>query len=224
MIYRLCLLLLLSLSSLPFVHADTASNAPETVEQALQAKQTLPNQCSTECVTPYGEALGTATGEVVAYSNCRAGCVVFEPNEAAGTYTGIKWQCVEFARRWLLLNLGMVYGDVDVAADIWDKIEHFTRVSDQQTFATKNFVNGSAELPAVGDLLIYARVYFGTGHVAVVTAVDAEAGRVQVAEQNLLNKEWDGKAYAREIEFIRHKDGVWLLEPYLIGWKRVVKG
>ena len=80
---------------------------------------TLPQACTESCVTPYGVVLGMTADGVKSYSNCQAQCVVFDPNQIEGTYTGIKWQCVEFARRWLIQNRGMTFGDVDVAADIW---------------------------------------------------------------------------------------------------------
>ena len=97
----------------------------------------LPEACSTDCVSPYGEVLGTAAGGVPAYSNCSARCVVPAPNTLNGVYTGLKWQCVEYARRWLLVNRGEVYGDVDIAADIW-QIPFVTRVSDGKKFRMIN--------------------------------------------------------------------------------------
>ena len=36
-----------------------------------------------------------------------------------GVYMGHKWQCVEFARRWLYLNHGYVFDDIAMAYDIF---------------------------------------------------------------------------------------------------------
>jgi hypothetical protein len=185
------------------------------------AQVQLPAPCETDCVTPYGQVLGVAPGNVPAYSNCNAKCVVFAPHKENGTYTGIQWQCVEFARRWLLANHGVVYGDVDTAADIWKKIQFVTRLADGKTFPLRADLNGSTEPPQVGDLLIYVKEYLNTGHVAVVTEVDRKAGMIKVAEQNFLNQQWPAD-YARQITLL-HKDGkYWLLDAYLLGWKRVV--
>ena len=178
----------------------------------------LPQACRTDCATPYGRTLGIGAGEVPAYSNCNSGCVVLEPNRQEGTYTGIKWQCVEYARRWLLVNKGVVYGDVDYASDIWSGIDHFTRVADGTAIPVKAYENGSASPPQVGDLLIYAKALFGTGHVAVVTRADD--GRLEIAEQNFRNQAWPGH-YARQVELIEKDGRYWLLDPYLIGWKRM---
>lgn len=182
----------------------------------------LPAQCESDCASAYGVVLGKSPSGVEAYSNCNSSCVVFEPSKYKGTYTGIKWQCVEYARRWLLVNAGVVYGDVDVAVDIWNKIDHVTTVPVSKKFKLAQYVNGSAVRPRKGDLLIYAREYLNTGHVAVITAVDKGAGFVKVAEQNFLNNAWPGD-FARKIPFIKREGNYWLMDAYLLGWKRVIK-
>ena len=188
---------------------------------STQIPSQLPQACRLDCVTPYGKKLGIATGEVVAYSNCNAQCVVQEPYYQQGTYTGIKWQCVEFARRWLLTNQGVVYGDVDIATDIWDKITLVTRVADGKKLKLESYQNGSTQAPQVGDLLIYAQAYLHTGHVAVVTEVDLIRGVVRVAEQNFTNQQWAGNNYAREIDLVVKGSQYWLLDAYLLGWKHL---
>ena len=200
LIRRLAFLLL-------FVSCGAAADSP-----------TLPQNCVESCITPYGAVLGMTSEGTKSFSNCQSSCVVFDPNQENGTYTGIKWQCVEFARRWLIRNRGLTFGDVDVAADIWS-INAFTRLSDQSQVPVQSYLNGSNTQPMPGDLLIYAKEYLATGHAAVVLGVDLKKGRVRVAEQNFNNQKWSGH-YARSIELI-HKNGhYWLLDAYLLGWKR----
>ncbi len=182
----------------------------------------LPHACSTDCASPYGQVLGVAPGDVPAYSNCKSGCVVLDPNRVRGTYTGIKWQCVEFARRWLLRNRGVVYGDVDYAIDIWNKIDHYTRVADGKAIPVKAYENGASSPPQIGDLLIYAKALFGTGHVAVVIATGPAEGTLEVAEQNYRNQAWPN-GYARKLDCIQKSGRFWVLDPYLIGWKRMAE-
>lgn len=181
----------------------------------------IPQQCSQDCVVNYGEVLGKSVSGVEAYSNCSSDCVNPSPFFINNTFTGIKWQCVEYARRWLLVNHGVVYGDVDVAADIWQ----LDSVSSPDKDIKKPFegiLNGdSNRLVQRGDLLIYSRAFLGTGHVAVVVEVDAKNQRVYLAEQNFDNNAWDGNS-ARDIPYVFHDGGMWLLDPYLIGWKRVM--
>lgn len=185
----------------------------------LGKEPSLPAACTTQCVAPFGEVLGIGSGNVPAYSNCNAGCVFISPNKKDGTYTGIKWQCVEYARRWLLVNKGVVYGDVDIAADIW-ALDFVTRVKDNVKLKLSTYPNGNKDQPEVGDLLIYAKAYLKTGHVAVISKIDSKSHTVQVLEQNFKNTKWaDG--YARSIPFIKQDNKYWLLDSYLLGWKRV---
>ena len=180
---------------------------------------TLPQNCTTTCVTPYGAVLGTTAEGIKAYSNCQGSCVVFDPNQENGTYTGIKWQCVELTRRWLISQHGLTFGDVDVAADMW-ALKSLTKLSDQSSVALKTLENGAKQPPKRGDLLIYGREYLGTGHTSIVLQVDRKRGIVRVAEQNLKNQKWPGN-YARTLQFIQKDRRYWLLDAYLLGWKRV---
>lgn len=184
----------------------------------LSAEETaLPPACRTDCVATFGTVLGHSPAGVEAYSNCNARCVLPRPNRLDGTYTGIQWQCVEYARRWLLARHGVVFGDVDVAADIWTRIDSVQRVADGAEFPLRAFLNGADSAPEVGDLLVYGRDYLRTGHVAIVTRRLADG--VEVAEQNYLNQPWPAD-HARRVELIEHGGRWWLLDPYLIGWKR----
>lgn len=180
----------------------------------------LPAACQTDCRSPYGIELGRSDSGIVAYSNCSNACVVIKPHFQSGTFTGIEWQCVEYARRWLLSEYGVVYGSVDFASDIWEQVQEYRRVADDSRIAVDSRLNGHTEPPARGDLLIYGKALYGTGHVAVVTQVDLVQGVVRVAEQNYRNTPWPTN-HAREIPLHRHGDGYWLLDPHLIGWKHL---
>jgi glutathionylspermidine amidase/synthetase len=113
-----------------------------------------------------------------------------------------------------------VFGDVDVAADMWSGIDQLRRVADNAPLPLDNHLNGGGQPPAPGDLLIYGREFLGTGHVAVVLQTDAAGGVVRVGEQNYRNAAWSG-SYARAIPLVRHAEKYWLLDPHLIGWKRL---
>jgi len=184
--------------------------------------QSLPQACVQECVTTFGKVTGESPSGVTAYSNCKSECVNPEPNFKDGVYTGIKWQCVEYARRWLLTNKDVVYGDVDIAADIWD-LQSVHSPDKDSTYPFVSILNGAENASLQrGDLLIYAAAFLGTGHVAVILAVDEAQQKVIVGEQNFANKIWQEKS-AREVEYIIRDQQLWLLDPYLIGWKRVTK-
>ena len=182
---------------------------------------TLPELCVSDCVHDFGNLLGVSPSGVEAYSNCSNQCVNPEPQFIHKTFTGIKWQCVEYARRWLLVNFKVVYGDVDIAEDIWN-VNHVQSPDSDKHFEFVSIVNGAEDGNLQrGDLLIYSRAFYGTGHVAVVLEVDAQNQLIRVGEQNYSNKAWQHN-YAREIHYIENEGRIWLLDEYLIGWKRVV--
>ena len=55
----------------------------------------------------------------------------------------------------------------------------------------------------------------------MVLNVDEAKQLVRIGEQNYSNQAWTDD-YAREVKFIQQDDQIWLLDEYLIGWKRVV--
>ncbi len=184
----------------------------------LADEPVFPATCQENCLTPFGLKLGATNDGTISYSNCQARCVYEKPNLVQDNFAGIEWQCVEFARRWLIVNKNLTFESIDVAADLWNKIDHLVNLKTKQNVPMSNHINGSNALPKKGDLLIYGREYLGTGHVAIVMGVDRKKNRVFVGEQNFLNKKWPGK-YARAISYIRRGDDFWLLDSYLIGWK-----
>jgi hypothetical protein len=115
----------------------------------------------------------------------------------------------------------VVYGDVDIAADIWG-LDYVTRVKDKRKFKMSTYPNGNETIPAIGDLLIYAKAYLKTGHVAVISKIDQASKTVQVTEQNYNNTKW-GHNYSRSISYVKHGNKFWLLDAYLLGWKRVTE-
>ena len=194
-----------------------ASSVNATNEVAV-----LSSACVSNCVQPFSQVLGQSPQGVSAYSNCSERCVHPQPQFSEGVFTGISWQCVEYARRWLLRNFGVVYGSVDIAADIWD-LTTVSAADKSQQFAFHSIVNGAALAPPErGDLLIYAQQFLNTGHVAVVLKVDLVKQKIWLGEQNFSNEMWPGD-YARVVSFVQQAGKVFLLDPYLLGWKRVAR-
>ena len=59
-----------------------------------------------------------------------------------GIYMGYKWQCVEFARRWMYLNKGYIFDDVAMAYDIF-RLRSVRVVRNNTHLPLKSFANGS---------------------------------------------------------------------------------
>ncbi|AAQ15803.1 D-alanyl-glycyl endopeptidase-like protein [Trypanosoma brucei brucei TREU927] len=153
------------------------------------------------CLNPVGAILGAHEG-VFSYSNCGAteNTTTYNNVTVAGTsyQSGLKWQCVEYARRyWMLRGTPQpaTFGSVDGAADIWD-LKDVQLLNGQKRKPLLKYHNGNAtsanSKPRVGDLLIYPRQPngFPCGHVAVVAGVTGD--RMFVAEQNWENAAWPG--------------------------------
>jgi glutathionylspermidine amidase/synthetase len=59
----------------------------------------------TYAAQPFGTYLGSFNG-VVSYSNGSTSNVSNQSNYVNGTYIGMKWQCVEYVRRYYLSRYG----------------------------------------------------------------------------------------------------------------------
>ena len=97
-----------------------------------------------------------------------------------GIYTGIKWQCVEFARRYLIVTHGITFSDVTSAFQIPDA--KFTTLDGKQNIEVRNNLQ-------VGSLIVWPKNYMTNsvdGHVAVVSSITPTG--ITVVEQNYDNK------------------------------------
>ncbi len=198
--------------------------APLSKTQLKQLYEQGQQQCAHNCATPFGQALGSNRG-VVAYSNCRSECIRPEysflnlktgeislhkqdPKNPEQKYIGVIYQCVEYARRWWMTQLGIRFGSVDSAWEVL-YLEKGQFVGRDATFELDRFINGQAhQPPAVGDLLVYApdrsRNHWLHGHVAVVVESHPQAGWLAVAEENYDNRPWPkGQQYARKLQLLQ---------------------
>lgn len=131
------------------------------------------------------------------------------PHYLNGIYTGVEWQCVELARRYLIQQHQITFSSIPNAYDIF-ALPYFFRLDGKKVDIQKH-VNGSSILPHVGSLLIWNKSKESkTGHVAIVTKVTSHW--IEIIQQN-------------EPEPIRILYFYWnfnlsyyIDEPYLLGW------
>lgn len=165
----------------------------------------------------FGTPLGNNRG-VIGYSNGRNRRFRVTEEFVNGCYTGIKYQCVEYARRWLVLVKGITFKSVMCACDIW-ALDHVIRVQDSEKIKLVKVPNGSLAEPQVGALLIYKR-RFGLpfGHIAIITHVDANQGFVRISEQNVDDVMWPGD-FARQLQMDNENGRYFIRDLYaLYGW------
>ena len=179
---------------------------------------------------PFGALLGEAPGGVAVYSSdYETVDETVYPDRSAfksfldGVYMGHKWQCVEFARRWMYVNRGHVFDDVAMAYEIF-RLPDIHSVQEDHRLPLKSFRNGSRRPPEPGALIIWNEGgwFERTGHVAVAVEVTEDA--VRIAEQNVNHRKWpDGAAWSRELPMITDASGShWLHCTYddtsILGW------
>ncbi|CAF1046090.1 unnamed protein product [Adineta steineri] len=162
--------------------------------------------------------MGYASTNVEAYSNGNDTYVSKESSYLYGIYMGIKWQCVEYSRRWLFIRKGCVFKSIPGAADIWTQVDSAQRVVDKKCFPFKKYANGSSSPPINESLLIYSRsgADMPHGHVAVI--IDVLPNSIRVAEENFDFFYWSGN-YSREIPYDFINGNYYIRDNYtILGW------
>lgn len=127
---------------------------------------------------------------------------------------GLKWQCVEFIRRYFYTVHGHRFDGRGNAADYFERT-----LSDGQHNKARGLTQysnegqGSRTKPRHGDLVVFARaaVNGGFGHVAIV--VSCSDTELVVAQQNV------GTAFTGTFR-VRHHDGCWHVMGGVLGWLR----
>jgi glutathionylspermidine amidase/synthetase len=139
----------------------------------------------------FGEIIGITDQGVIAFSNENSN---HQANYYQGIYTGLKYECVEFVRRWLIIVYGITFESVDHAKDIYN-LNYFSN-----KIPIKKCINGSDKI-SFGDLVIWTNQgeFKEHGHVAVVVKI--KDNQVYIAEQNTTNNSWNGKKYSRKLLF-----------------------
>ncbi|WP_186646526.1 CHAP domain-containing protein [Fluviispira vulneris] len=230
-----------------FVFISTQFKAFSHSFEVPRFEATSPN-CTVDCVVPFGDFIGSSR-EVKAYSNCNSSCIYKNATEgitflakdtglSSDVWIGIPWQCVEYARRWVLQNQNIVIHSVDSAFEIWNQNETKDLLNNKNLYFD-NFVNGNSTPPAEGDILIYGKSSeLHYGHVAIIVNVDLENLFVDIAEENYQNKKWENtNLYSRRV-ILNHENNTYYItdlsyetkEKYfknddvnIIGWKRLIK-
>lgn len=128
---------------------------------------------------------------------------------------GLRWQCVEFVKRYYYdyLNHKMpdTYGH---AKDFFD-----TALADGTLNKKRNLIqykNGSKAAPKENDVLVFNSHDFNPyGHVAIVSKVSEE--EIELTQQNP-----GPTAPSRETYKVQKKDGKWTIDrDDLLGWLRL---
>ncbi|TBM06326.1 bifunctional glutathionylspermidine amidase/synthase [Hafnia paralvei] len=184
---------------------------------------------TTEKHAPFGTLLGYAPGGVAIYSSNYESLNDLEQMDDASfrhyldkEYMGYKWQCVEFARRFLYLNYGTVFTDVRMAYEIFS-LRYLRQVVNDNILPLQAFPNGCERPPVAGSLLIWQQggEFEHTGHVAIITQV--LDNKIRVVEQNVIHHPLPaGQQWTRELP-LTYLDGKYAIQDTfndteILGW------
>lgn len=130
-----------------------------------------------------------------------------------GYNLGLKWQCVEFVKRYYYLQLShKMPNSYGHAKDFFN-----TKIEDGALNTDRNliqFINGSKSKPEVSDLLIFDGNLFNPyGHVAIISEVNEN--EIEIVQQNV------GKNPRDHLPLNFHND-VWSIrQSDVLGWLRI---
>lgn len=160
-----------------------------------------------------GDAVDSINGVAVYYNGAVAH--TGERHLAADGYNyGLRWQCVEFVKRYyydhLKHKMPNTYGN---AKDFFN-----TNLNDGELNTDRNLLqykNGSKTLPRVNDLLVFSAVTFNKyGHVAIVSKADST--QIEMIQQNP-----GPTASSRVVYAVEKRNGKWYIDRNdLLGWLR----
>lgn len=132
-----------------------------------------------------------------------------------GYNMGLKWQCVEFVKRYYYLHLNHKMPDsYGHAKDFFD-----FGLRDMEKNKARDliqFTNGSQSRPEVNDLIVFdGYTHNPYGHLAIVSKVDSDS--IEVVQQNV------DKTSRERFELV-NKDEVWRVNDngkgVVLGWLR----
>ncbi|ESL08431.1 trypanothione synthetase [Trypanosoma rangeli SC58] len=162
---------------------------------------------------------GYAPGSIPAYSNGMGATITAERHYERHYFMGYKWQCVEFARRWLFYRKGLALPQYDFAAHLI----HLQEVRDVCTGAAvpcRFIPQGSTEPPEADGLIVYPGCRKNiVGHVGVITHVTSTS--VQVADQNRFFHHWGDNTFSAEFPLECVEDRYYIRDPDAVecrGW------
>ncbi len=109
-------------------------------------------------------------------------------------YLGIKWECVEFIRRYLIKTKGITFNRIKNAKDLIN-MDEFKKIN-KSKIKINHYKNGD-EIINIGDIIIIEDKMNKNdeGHVCIVSAKNEN--KLEIIEQNYDNRSWNGRNYSR---------------------------
>ena len=195
----------------------------------LKLKKIVHNSKKLKCVTIFGKKIGNLE-DVPAYSNCNNSFesgfnnVIRYKNK--NVFSGMQWQCVEYARRYLITKLGVTFESVDGAEDVF-ALKTVESIENGKKYKFKTYKNNlncrrKNNVPKVNDVIIWARNKSDTpyGHIAVILKIEGD--QIYIGEQNWANNAWINPSYSRILTLKKNNNRCTIVDGNykILGWKR----
>jgi glutathionylspermidine amidase/synthetase len=170
-------------------------------------------------IIPFGQPIGIDSNNIIAYSSDE------KTNSHKKKYSylkiktldhiikkifcGIKFQCVEYARRWLILVKNITFEQIDMAYMLFtSEIICFRNIWTKQYIPYTKCPNGSSISPKSGSILLWDQAEnYLTGHVAIILNIDEDY--IYIGEQNWKDIKWSNN-YSRKISIKKISNQIWL--------------
>lgn len=170
---------------------------------------------------PRHSVQGVSPCGVPAYSNHQfEEKPTFKMNKIGNLESGLEWQCVEYARRWLLHRKGLLLPAVHFAAHIIYLKEVYDPFNNLAPVKVHSVFNGGHTPPTADTLIIYPQSSDNfVGHVGVI--VDVDEHFVYVADQNRFFHPWEGRGYSEKFAYHKTPDARYVIddpETKCVGW------
>lgn len=185
---------------------------PELTFDFLKKETNIENQKKGTKDSKIGKVMDSFNG-VNIYFNGRVRNVSGRNKTKDGYNLGLKYQCVEFIKRYYYLRFGHKMPDsYGHAKDFYD------RSLKDGSFNSKRglyqYSNPSRTMPQKEDILIYGPATFNKfGHIAIISK--SKTNQIESVSQNL----GVGNGTRRTYNVIRTPEGKYKIDdPYIIGW------
>lgn len=116
-------------------------------------------------------------------------------NYVGNIITGIKWECIEFVRRYFVKRYHMIFVSVKNVYDMINLKDFFDFLNFEKV-PLKLFKISDNYKPKIDDIVLFN--YEDTGHVAIISNLTNISNIVEICEQNW-EKPWENKNYSRKI-------------------------
>lgn len=110
--------------------------------------------------------------------------------------TGIKWECVEFIRRYFMIKHRLTFELVDNVYDMVN-LKYFINIDTLKLYFLNYYPRNSNFIPKVDDLVLF--YYKNTGHIAIISNTSNTSNVIEICEQNWEN-DWETSKYSRKIK------------------------